>query len=177
PWHMITSFVQYMLWLPSSINILMVYAFCNTHDVSWGTKGDTAVVSTLSHAKIEAKDGRQFAHVPLPADAEDAIKDYQTFIDELKTPKAPDVKKRDAATKREDANKTFRTMLVLSWMSSNMVLAMVISSTWFSDIVTKKDGSGSQNVYLSFIFWSVAGLAAFRFIGSVWYRLRFLFHD
>lgn len=33
PWHMITSFVQYMLLMPSYVNILNVYAFCNTHDV------------------------------------------------------------------------------------------------------------------------------------------------
>ncbi|KAF9195658.1 Chitin synthase, class 1, partial [Haplosporangium sp. Z 27] len=33
PWHMITSFIQYLLMMPSYINILNVYAFCNTHDV------------------------------------------------------------------------------------------------------------------------------------------------
>ncbi|KAJ2790839.1 hypothetical protein H4R21_006431, partial [Coemansia helicoidea] len=152
PWHMVTSFVQYMLWLPSSINILMVYAFCNTHDVSWGTKGDTGAVAGLSHAKVGTEGGRKFAEISLPADASDALKDYETFIDELKNPKEVEVKKRDAATKREDANKTFRTMLVLSWMTSNIVLAMVISSTWFADVVTKKDSTGSTNVYLSFIF-------------------------
>jgi hypothetical protein len=31
PWHMLTSFVQYLLLLPSFTNILMVYAFCNLH--------------------------------------------------------------------------------------------------------------------------------------------------
>ncbi|KAJ2616119.1 hypothetical protein H4S08_000932 [Coemansia sp. RSA 1365] len=177
PWHMFTSFIQYMLWLPSSINILMVYAFCNTHDVSWGTKGDTAIASSLGHAKIEKKDGKEVAHVDIATDAEDANKDYEAFIIELKSPKPPASTKRDAATKREDQNKIFRTTLVLAWMCSNMVLAMVISSEWFADVTTGKDSTGSHNEYLSFIFWSVAGLAAFRFIGSVWYRLRFMFHD
>ncbi|KAJ2806707.1 hypothetical protein H4R20_001584, partial [Coemansia guatemalensis] len=177
PWHMFTSFVQYMLWLPSSINILMVYAFCNTHDVSWGTKGDTAIASGLGHAKIEKKDGKEVAHVNIATDAEDANKDYDAFIVELKSPKPPASTKRDAATKREDQNKIFRTTLVLAWMCSNMVLAMVISSEWFADATTSGDDSGSHNDYLSFIFWSVAGLAAFRFIGSVWYRIRFMFHD
>jgi chitin synthase len=32
PWHMLTSFLQYLFLLPSYVNILMVYAFCNTHD-------------------------------------------------------------------------------------------------------------------------------------------------
>jgi len=33
PWHMITSFLQYLFMMPSYVNILNVYAFCNTHDV------------------------------------------------------------------------------------------------------------------------------------------------
>lgn len=41
PWHMFTSFGQYLLMMPSFINILMIYAFSNWHDVSWGTKGST----------------------------------------------------------------------------------------------------------------------------------------
>src|ERR1700761_1834275 len=41
PWHMFTSFIQYLLMTPTYINILNVYAFCNTHDITWGTKGDT----------------------------------------------------------------------------------------------------------------------------------------
>jgi chitin synthase len=40
PWHMFTSFIQYLLLTPTYINILNVYAFCNTHDITWGTKGD-----------------------------------------------------------------------------------------------------------------------------------------
>jgi cellulose synthase/poly-beta-1,6-N-acetylglucosamine synthase-like glycosyltransferase len=33
PWHMITSFLQYLFLLPTYVNILNVYAFCNIHDV------------------------------------------------------------------------------------------------------------------------------------------------
>jgi chitin synthase len=29
PWHMFTSFLQYLLMIPSFVNVLMVYAFCN----------------------------------------------------------------------------------------------------------------------------------------------------
>lgn len=36
---MFTSFPQYMLMAPSFTNVLNVYAFCNLHDVTWGTKG------------------------------------------------------------------------------------------------------------------------------------------
>ncbi|KAJ2234445.1 hypothetical protein GGI13_008681, partial [Coemansia sp. RSA 455] len=128
PWHMFTSFVQYTLWLPSSINILMVYAFCNTHDVSWGTKGDTVIVSEHGHAKVVEKDGVEEAHIAINNNAEDIEKSYDEFITMLREPKEPKSNKRDAKTKREDDNKVFRTALVLSWMCTNAILVMVISS-------------------------------------------------
>ena len=33
PWHMLTSFIPYMLLSPTYVNILNVYAFCNLDDV------------------------------------------------------------------------------------------------------------------------------------------------
>jgi chitin synthase len=48
---MFTSLIQYLLLAPSFTNILNVYAFCNLHDVSWGTKGsdkDDALPSVSS---------------------------------------------------------------------------------------------------------------------------------
>lgn len=32
PWHMFTSLVQYLLMAPTFVNIINIYAFCNTHD-------------------------------------------------------------------------------------------------------------------------------------------------
>lgn len=40
PYHMLTSFIQYLLLSPAYINVLNIYAFCNIHDISWGTKGE-----------------------------------------------------------------------------------------------------------------------------------------
>ncbi|CAO3700632.1 unnamed protein product [Rhizopus microsporus] len=50
PWHMLTSFIQYLFLLPTYVNILNVYAFCNIHDVSWGTKGDNTTSMDLGVA-------------------------------------------------------------------------------------------------------------------------------
>lgn len=35
PWHMFSSFFQYLLLAPSFTNVLNVYAFCNLHDVGF----------------------------------------------------------------------------------------------------------------------------------------------
>ena len=59
PWHMLHSFVQYLLLLPSYVNILLIYAFCNLHDVSWGTKGDNGSSKDLGQAKTVQKDGKE----------------------------------------------------------------------------------------------------------------------
>lgn len=68
PWHMFTSFVQYMFLLPSYVNILMMYAMCNLHDVSWGTKGDNGAAKDLGGAKkVADKDGKDVYEVELPS--------------------------------------------------------------------------------------------------------------
>lgn len=56
---MITSFVQYLFLMPSYVNILLIYAFCNLHDVSWGTKGDNGSAKDLGQAKKVEKDGKE----------------------------------------------------------------------------------------------------------------------
>ena len=63
---MITSFVQYLLLLPSYVNILLIYAFCNLHDVSWGTKGDNGSSKDLGGAKKVEKDGKEMVRTILP---------------------------------------------------------------------------------------------------------------
>jgi hypothetical protein len=68
PWHMLTSFIQYLLLLPSYVNILLIYAFCNLHDVSWGTKGDNGSSKDLGQAKKVEKDGKEMVshkHKPI----------------------------------------------------------------------------------------------------------------
>ncbi|OMJ24313.1 Chitin synthase 2 [Smittium culicis] len=170
PWHMITSFLQYILWVPSSINILMVYAFCNIHDVSWGTKGDTSVKNDLGHAKIsQQKDGVQVAHIQIATDINDVNSNYENFLAVLRQPEAKVKQKRDATTKAEDKNKLFRTNLVLAWAFSNILLVMLLSSTWFNAFLLSKNPNLNFNPYLSFIFWSVAALSLIRFIGSLLY--------
>lgn len=59
PWHMVTSLVQYLLIAPSYISVMNVYAFCNTHDVSWGTKGQDKVATDLGVVTSGKSDGNK----------------------------------------------------------------------------------------------------------------------
>lgn len=34
----LTSFMQYLAFVPVFVNVIMIFSFCNVHDVSWGTR-------------------------------------------------------------------------------------------------------------------------------------------
>ncbi|KAJ3112613.1 Chitin synthase, class 2, partial [Nowakowskiella sp. JEL0407] len=103
PWHMITSFIQYLLLLPSFVNILTVYAFCNLHDVSWGTKGDN-VPKKEDPAPVtvqSTEEGKQVANVHFPNEQQEIEEGYERFkgtlMPELKA-KSKKLKKKDKTT-------------------------------------------------------------------------------
>ena len=121
PWHMFTSFIQYMFLLPSYVNILMMYAMCNLHDVTWGTKGDNGAAKDLGGAKkVKGDDGKDMMEVEVPTTREDVDQLWVASRNSLKT-RPPDEKEhRDAATKQTDRDRNSRTNVVLAWVGSNM---------------------------------------------------------
>ncbi|KAF9102390.1 Chitin synthase, class 1 [Mortierella sp. AM989] len=166
PWHMLTSFVQYLCMVPSFINVLNVYAFCNTHDVSWGTKGDTIETMDLGAVKAtsDAKTGEMIVDVPV--EDKDINDNYQYALDSLQEQTEAAPQKPDAKTEQEDYYKAFRTQLVLVWCASNALLVSIIryGGEERTDIY-----NGRSKVYLGFVLWSVALMSAFRFVGSAAY--------
>lgn len=176
PWHMFTSFLQYILLAPSYTNILNVYAFCNTHDVSWGTKGDHAVATDLGVVKHkkDSETGEHTVEVELPTEQKDLNEIYEEACFDLTKVVLPEKQHRDAKTKQEDYYRSFRTRLVLSWIISNLILIVVITSAatfnWVASFEVR------STAYLGFILWSVAGLAAIRFVGSTLYLILRIFN-
>ncbi|KAJ1535719.1 Chitin synthase, class 2, partial [Nowakowskiella sp. JEL0078] len=129
PWHMFTSFIQYLFLMPAFVNILQVYAFANLHDVSWGTKGDNGGGEGLGAVTaVKNKDGQIQVEFEIPTDKNDINNNYEKFLKDLKSPRPAEKKKRDAKTKQEDYFKSFRTKVVLSWFVSNLALIALFSS-------------------------------------------------
>ncbi|KAI9730644.1 MAG: Chitin synthase, class 1 [Claussenomyces sp. TS43310] len=168
PWHMFTCFIQYLMLTPTYINILNVYAFCNTHDITWGTKGDDKA-EKLPTAKVKA-DGK--VDVAIPTDDGDLNAQYAAECRLLEA-KAPVEKKVvSASEKQEDYYKGFRSTVVLVWIISNIGLAAVVLSTGGQSNLTlngSQENSSKATTYMAIILWSVAALAAFRFAGAVWF--------
>lgn len=178
PWHMFTSFLQYIFLAPSYTNVLNVYAFCNTHDVSWGTKGDNTVATDLGVVKRKEEDpdngGESTVEVELPTEQKDLNEIYEEACAELAKPVVPEKQHRDANTKQQDYYRAFRTRLVLSWIISNLILVVIITNTTAFDWIGTLEVRSTA--YLGFILWSVAGLAAVRFVGSTLYLILRIFN-
>ena len=172
PWHMFTCFLQYIVLTPTYINVLNIYAFCNTHDISWGTKGDDKA-EKLPDVKIKA-DGK--VDVTIPQDDGDLNAQYEAELIKFATKAEKEVKKIDKAEEQMDYYKSFRTNVVTVWMLSNFILAAaVLNVGGFERINVNAGASADGNngtIYLTVVLWSVAGLALFRFVGAMWFLVK-----
>ncbi|KAJ3391122.1 Chitin synthase, class 1 [Entophlyctis sp. JEL0112] len=84
PWHAFTCMFQYLFMIPSFTNILMVYAFCNIHDVSWGTKGITQATDLPAVVAAPNENGQHVTTVELPSQkSDDANEYYKTALHTL----------------------------------------------------------------------------------------------
>lgn len=125
PWHMFTSFGQYLLLMSSYINILMVYAFSNWHDVSWGTKGsDKADALPSATTKKEDGKGAVIEEIDRPQEDIDAL--FESTVRRALTEFVPVVEIEERTL--EDSYKSFRTKLLICWIFSNASLAVIITS-------------------------------------------------
>ena len=168
PWHLFTSFIQYLLLTPTYINILNVYAFCNTHDITWGTRGDDkAPKLEVANLKPGGK-----VDVNIPQDDSDLNTQYEAEMRKFAEKPLKEVKVVSPAERREDYYKGFRSAVVLVWMFCNFALAAVVLSTAGLERVTvKKDDTQRATIYMAVVLWSVAGLSLFRFCGAVWFLI------
>ncbi|WRT66006.1 uncharacterized protein IL334_002957 [Kwoniella shivajii] len=126
PWHMITSFLQYLLLAPSYTNVLNVYAFCNVHDVSWGTKGSDKVSEDLGVVKSDSKDE---VTVDVPVEQQDLNEVYASELRVLANKAPKEIKTISDDQKQEDYYKNVRTNVLLAWTMSNGALAAAILQT------------------------------------------------
>ena len=129
PWHMFTSFPQYLLIMSSYVNILNVYAFSNWHDVSWGTKGSDKAEALPSAQTTKSGDGKTAVIEEPDKPQADIDSAFEVTVKRALTPYVePKVEEKKTL---EDSYKSFRTKLVTAWIFSNALLAVGITSESF----------------------------------------------
>ncbi|KAJ7480192.1 chitin synthase [Mycena galericulata] len=179
PWHMFSSFLQYLCLAPSFINVLNVFAFCNLHDVSWGTKGSDKADALPSVSSRKSMG----ADVPTVEDTTNIQEDIDaafkatvsralTKRNETEVPEKPTL---------DDSNRTFRTRLVATWLFTNgaLALAVVQMGGWLNiddpniskDMIKNYEAryATMRNSYFTFILYATFALSFIRLVGCLHY--------
>ncbi|KAK8255596.1 chitin synthase B [Phyllosticta capitalensis] len=167
PWHMFTSFPQYLLIASSYINILNVYAFSNWHDVSWGTKGSDKA-DVLPSAKTEkAGDGKHTVIEEPDVPQADIDSQFEQTVKRALQPYVPEPE--DTAKSLDDSYKSFRTHLTTAWIFSNALLAVVITSDNFDKFGFTSGASNRTSRFFQALLWATAFMSFIRFLGCLWF--------
>jgi hypothetical protein len=153
------------------VNVINVYAFCNVHDVSWGTR-DAEKPKDIGSTKITT-DGNIDAEIS----SLDLDMEYSSALAKIAVPGPPEEDKPPSKKDADEAYyRNFRSYVVLAWMFCNAALvAIILSSGGLERLSVKKQTleegqtSGIVRTYLLVVLWSVAGLSAFKFVGASWY--------
>ncbi|OJT09060.1 Chitin synthase 1 [Trametes pubescens] len=174
PWHIASSMLQYLCLAPSFTNVLNVYAFCNLHDVSWGTKGSDKAEALPSVSSKKSKDAEAAVVEDTTRDKEDLDAVFKETVTRALT--KLETKEEIEKPTMDDENKTFRTRLVAFWMLSNAALAIAIQN--LNGLPTGDEDADEarlvarQNTYFAIILYSTFGLAAVKFAGCLFYWFR-----
>ncbi|KAI9900358.1 hypothetical protein N3K66_004620 [Trichothecium roseum] len=166
PWHMFHSFPQYLFLMSSYINILNVYAFNNWHDVSWGTKGSDKA-EALPSAVVQKGEKNEVVVEEIEKEQEDIDSQFEQTVRRALAPfkEEEEVEKADI----EDSYKSFRTGLVVSWLFSNILLAVIITSDNFNSFGIGDSASKRTANFFKFLLYATAVLSIIRFIGFIWF--------
>ncbi len=167
PWHFVTCSVQYIILVPLYVCTLQIYAYCNTHDVSWGTKGDNSPSTNLGSAIVKNYQGKDIVELEIPSEQVDIDTAYDEVLCLLRDRRSnKDAKKVvHNEIRPEDYYRKIRTNVLSAWLIANILLIMVVCEVY-------QPHETGTNIYLKLILWSVAGISAFKAIGSLIYLLQ-----
>jgi len=169
---MFSSFFQYLCLAPSFINVLNVYAFCNLHDVSWGTKGSDKAEALPSVSSSKGKTEES----PVVQDTEHMQEDLDAVFRETVTRAVTQLQVVEVWEKpsMDDQNRSFRTRLVVFWVLTNAGLAVAIENInglqSSNESEDEQDLRKKQNFYFAFILFAISGISAVRFLGVSGFR-------
>ncbi|KAH7093179.1 chitin synthase B [Paraphoma chrysanthemicola] len=167
PWHMFTSFPQYLLIMSSYVNILNVYAFSNWHDVSWGTKGSDKADALPSAKTEKGADGKHTIIEEPDLPQADIDSQFEATVKRALAPYVPPVESSEKTL--EDSYKSFRTHLCTAWIGSNATLAVVITQDNFDSFGFSSSASARTMHFFQALLWATAALALVRFLGCLWF--------
>ncbi|GMG21582.1 unnamed protein product [Ambrosiozyma monospora] len=121
--HLFACTLQYLLLSPAYINVLTIFAFCNMHDISWGTKG---ALKVEGGAKKQANtaDGKNLVLSDALQDPDEMYLLAQKNIEKLDIPER--ISTQNQSVKNYAKGRTYTVML---WLISNFILLVIVMNT------------------------------------------------
>ncbi|KAJ5925310.1 Chitin synthase C, partial [Penicillium verhagenii] len=165
PWHVLTSGWAHYAGTICSTNIMMVYSFCNWHDVSLGTPVKEKA-QTMPEAQIK-KDGKSRVIEEVDRPQIDIDSTFELTVKRALTPFEPPPEEKDKSM--DDSYKFFRTNLVVIWAFSNIILALIMNSTGYRRLCMEDAPNTRIWSYVMAVMWATVVLSLFRFAGSLWF--------
>lgn len=188
PWHLVTSWAQYMFVSSSYTNILNIYAFSNVHDVSWGEKsgkkgpvertptfrdGRRVVVTTKQQERERRndRDGRVSNGSGAPMEEDIDLKFEEVVKRALKPHKRSKVVEEDDPSAKF---LRFRTRLVAAYIFSNFLVCIVVLDQTFQGFYVMGDPYWHKVWFFRIWMWGNSALLLMKFAGMLWYKCRSL---
>ncbi|KAH7184845.1 chitin synthase-domain-containing protein [Fusarium flagelliforme] len=169
PWHMFHSFPQYLVLMSTYINILMVYAFNNWHDVSWGTKGSDSAEALPSATIIKDEKGKEAVVEEIEQEQTDIDSKFEKVVWRALAPMSEMMEEQPEKKDVEDSYKSFRTGLVILWLLCNIVLIVFVTTDDFITLGVSKAADVRTPMYFRFLLYATGVLSIVRFIGFLWF--------
>ncbi|KAE8440996.1 hypothetical protein EG329_006133 [Mollisiaceae sp. DMI_Dod_QoI] len=159
PWHMFTSYPQYLFVASSYTNILNVYAFSNWHDVSWGVKqGMTEAVDPLpsiSSQKV-TRAGTDLVIEEIDRTQEDIDSQFEALVKRALRPHMP-LKLGPQRPTIEESFKIFRTRLIIVYLFSNFMLCIFVMNDSFDSLKFLGNSYQHKVWFFRIFLWATSG--------------------
>lgn len=164
--HLVTSLAQYTFIMPSFTNVVNVYAFCNWHDVSWGTKGSDKADALPAANSTKADDGKGDVIVEFERPQQDLDSQFNLVVQRALKPYPKEDKSVKVKRETEDENKSFRTNLIIFWFFCNAILILILTSKSITEIGFS--GTTNRTKYYFFALIILTAIMAFiRLMGCI----------
>lgn len=191
PLHLLTSFAQFLFISSSYVNILNIYAFSNTHDVSWGRKArhDTESGPTDARAPGSAAVSRRFTFSdqdPNVRSAEtqrddaspEAINaDYQQAVARLQSDdeNSKHTKEQPKVLATADTMMEFRTILLASYIFSNIFVCLIVLNDSLKILWWLGDSYWHKVWFFRIWLWANSVSFLVRFVGCIYFQVERIF--
>ncbi|KAH6962191.1 chitin synthase [Ilyonectria sp. MPI-CAGE-AT-0026] len=178
PWHLFTSWAQYLFISSSYTNILNIFAFSNVNDVSWGLKtGKKESTQTPAANKeiCQVPDSRsEFEEVKLDEDMEDIDRMFEETVRRALQPYERTTPPKTEGTKAKFMK--FRSRLVAAYIFSNFLVCIIVLDQTFQGFYTLGDPYWHKIWFFRIWMWGNSSLYLLKCAGMIWYRVRVLFY-